>query len=111
MRRLLLAALLCLPTAPAAAGGEGWIEPNLALNRKDTAYHMSVSFVGTLATAEFLKWRGYPTWKANLMGAFLMTAAGAAKELAQSSNPSGNDFIANGVGVGAALGLQWTFKF
>ncbi len=103
--------LFCLLAAAPAHADKRWTEPYLAINQPDTHKHMAISFAGTLVGAEFFKYRGYPVWKANLMSAGLITAAGLVKEFGQSQRPSGNDMLSNVVGVSAALGLQFTFKF
>jgi len=104
-------ALWLLAGAAAPARAATLKDPNLSYGRPNSAVHTSVAFVGSLAGAEFLKWRGYPAWKATLISSLVMTAAGVFKEFAHDDRPSGNDLMANGVGIGAAAALQFTFRF
>lgn len=106
-RALLLAMALgsALPRSAAAGGGK------FRLNEGDRPSRLIVFGIGTAAGAEFLRWRGYPEWKAVLLSAILCNGAGLVKEYALDPEPARGDMVANGIGAGLGAGLWLTYRF
>lgn len=106
MRVGLLALFLLAP-------GRAWgmYDSKLDLGRSDTQLHMGLSFAGAFAASEFLEWRKWPTWKATLAGSLLGVAACLVKEYAVDDRASGNDLMADGIGLGANAVLQFSVRF
>lgn len=108
MKRAVLAAALCL-CLPARALAIG--DSRLAWERRDTKLHIAAAFGSSLAATELFEWLDVPPWKATLISSLLVLSAGVFKECVRDAAPSGSDLMADGVGVAANAGLQFTIRF
>lgn len=71
----------------------------LNYSRRDTQLHTAYSFIGSFGLTGFLKSTGSDTFTAVLTGAAATLSLGYAKEVWIDGRVSGNDMLANGVGV------------
>lgn len=101
---------LLLASAPAVPVG-ALEDKRLDWGRDDTNWHMGVAFGAGLLGTELLKWRGWPLWKATAASSLAVAAGGAVKEFLIDDFASGNDLMADGVGLGANVLVQFTVHF
>ena len=110
-RRLKLALLMFLLAPASTAHASALIERRIKWHKGDPVKHFIGGTAGTLALAEFLKWRGYAPWKATLSSIIVGTAACTIKEFGHDRSPSANDLFWGGAGVAVGTGIQFTFRF
>ncbi|MBI5597193.1 MAG: GAF domain-containing protein [Elusimicrobia bacterium] len=102
-----VALAVCLAASPAAAvPRDPWV-----FFSPDSQAHVHASLLGTFATAEFLRWRGYGPWRATLLSGFLWGAAGALKEFGLDRRPSQADLKSDLVGIGLGMSVQVCYRF
>jgi hypothetical protein len=76
----------------------------------DTAAHVAVSYGLTLTGALLLEKLDVPRWQAVAIAGAGALALGLAKELVLDDTASGDDLLADGLGIGLAAGLVFTFE-
>lgn len=106
-RRRLAATLIFMLVGPA----HGLSDKRLDLGRNDTQLHLATAFAASLAGTEFLEWRKMKTWKATALSSLAVAAASLIKEFAIDADASGNDLMADAIGIGTNAALQFSIKF
>lgn len=86
-------------------------DSKLDWGRADTNLHMGAAFGASLAATEMLEWRGMKTWQATALGSLATAVASVVKEYAVDDFASGNDLMADGIGIAANAALQFTIRF
>lgn len=86
-------------------------DKRLDLGRSDTQIHITTAFAASLAGSEFLEWRKMETWKATTLSSLVVAAASLIKEFAVDEFASGNDLLADAIGIGANAALQFSWRF
>ena len=108
MTAVVLAGLILMGATPARA----LEDKRLAWGRSDTNLHMAGAFVGTFAGTELLYHYAKLSRPASTaISTLAVLAAGVVKEFAIDKQASGSDLMANGVGAGANIALQFVVRF
>ncbi len=76
----------------------------------DKVAHAAVSYSLTLTGALLLEQLDLPRWQAVLIAAGGTLVLGLAKEVMLDDEASGGDLAADGIGVGLAAGLLFSFE-
>ncbi|MBI3299449.1 MAG: hypothetical protein HYZ75_14880 [Elusimicrobia bacterium] len=111
MRRAFFALLLLAAPLSARPAAAEWRSEPMVFFDKDKQFHFHTSMVATVATAEFLKYRGMGPWRATLLSGFLWGSAGVLKEFALDRHVSSGDLHADALGVATGMGFEFCYRF